>query len=66
MPESTSRRRSRSGTTRSTKSWSPLILVVFTDRQGNELLSYRECGTPAELIREFRLDQPRFADGLFT
>ena len=40
--------------------------MVFTDRQGNELLSYRDCGTPAELIREFRLDQPRFADGLFT
>lgn len=54
MPESTSRRRSRSGTTRSTRSWSPQILVVFTDRQGNELLSYRDCGTPAELIREFR------------
>ena len=49
---------------------SPLILVVFTDRQGNELLSYRDSVTPAELIREFRLDQPRFAamcrDGLFA
>lgn len=49
---------------------SPLILVVFTDRQGKELLSYRDSVTPAELIREFRLDTPRFAamcrDGLFT
>ena len=49
---------------------SPLILVVFTDRQGNELLSYRDSVKPEELIREFRLDQPRFAamcrDGLFT
>jgi len=49
---------------------SPLILVVFTDRQGNKLLSYRDSVKPGELIREFRLDQPRFAamcrDGLFT
>ena len=49
---------------------SPLILVVFTDRQGNELLSYRDSVTPAELIREFQLDRPRFADvcmnGLFS
>ena len=49
---------------------SPLILVVFTDRHGNELLSYRDSVTPAELIREFQLDRPRFAEvcmnGLFS
>ena len=49
---------------------SPEILVVFTDRAGNELLSYRENVTPAEIIKEFRLREPRFADmcrnGLFS
>ena len=49
---------------------SPEILVVFTDRQGNELLAYRECITPDELIKHFRLREPRFAEmcrnGLFT
>ena len=48
---------------------SPQILVVFTDRQGNELLSYRDTVRPAELIKEFHLDEPRFAEvcmnGLF-
>ena len=49
---------------------SPEILVVFTDRQGNELLAYRECISPDELIKHFRLREPRFAEmcrnGLFT
>ena len=49
---------------------SPEILVVFTDRQGNELLAYRECISPDELIKYFRLREPRFAEmcrnGLFT
>ena len=49
---------------------SPEILVVFTDRHGNELLTYRECVSPDELIRHFRLREPRFAEmcknGLFT
>ena len=49
---------------------SPEILVVFTDRTGNELLAYRECISPDELIRHFRLREPRFAqmcrNGLFT
>ena len=49
---------------------SPEILVVFTDKAGNELLSYRESVTPAELIREFNLQKPRFAEmcrkGLFS
>ena len=49
---------------------SPLILVAFTDRQGNELLSYRDSVEPEELIREFHLREPRFADvcrnGLFS
>lgn len=49
---------------------SPEILVVFTDRQGNELLSYRECVSPEEVIKVFRLREPRFAEmcrnGLFT
>ena len=49
---------------------SPDILVVFTDRQGNELLAYRESVSPDELIRHFRLREPRFAEmcrnGLFT
>ena len=46
------------------------ILVVFTDRQGNELLAYRECVSPEEVIKHFRLREPRFAqmcrNGLFT
>ena len=49
---------------------SPEILVVFTDRQGNELLAYRESVSPDELIKHFRLREPRFAqmcrNGLFT
>ena len=49
---------------------SPEILVVLTDRQGNELLAYRENVSPDELIRHFRLREPRFAEmcrnGLFT
>jgi S-adenosylmethionine synthetase len=49
---------------------SPEILVVFTDRQGNELLSYREWISPEEVIKHFRLREPRFAEmcrnGLFT
>ena len=49
---------------------SPEILVVFTDRQGNELLAYRESISPDELIKHFRLREPRFAEmcrnGLFT
>ena len=49
---------------------SPEILVVFTDRQGNELLAYRESVSPDELIRHFRLREPRSAqmcrNGLFT
>ena len=49
---------------------SPEILVVFTDRQGNELLAYRECVSPEEVIKHFRLREPRFAEmcrnGLFT
>ena len=42
----------------------------FTDKAGNELLSYRENVTPAEVIREFNLQKPRFAEmcrkGLFA
>ena len=49
---------------------SPEILVVFTDKAGNELLSYRERVTPEELIKEFKLQTPRFAEmcknGLFA
>ena len=49
---------------------SPEILVAFTDRQGNELLAYRECISPEEVIKHFRLREPRFAEmcrnGLFT
>ena len=49
---------------------SPEILVVFTDKAGNELLAYRENVTPAEVIREFNLQKPRFAEmcrkGLFA
>ena len=49
---------------------SPEILVVFTDKAGNELLSYRENVTPEEVIREFNLQKPRFAEmcrkGLFS
>lgn len=49
---------------------SPEILVVFTDKAGEELLSYRECITPAEVMKEFHLREPRFAEmcreGLFS
>ena len=49
---------------------SPEILVMFTDQQGNELLAYRECISPEEVIKHFRLREPRFAamcrNGLFT
>ena len=49
---------------------SPEILVAFYDRQNNELLSYRECVNPEEVIKHFRLREPRFAamcrNGLFT
>lgn len=49
---------------------SPEILVVFTDKSGNELLSYRESVKPQEVIAEFRLREPRYADmcrnGLFA
>ena len=54
----------------SCKIGSPEILVVFTDRQGNELLAYRESISPEEVIKHFRLREPRFAEmcrnGLFT
>jgi len=49
---------------------SPEILVAFYDGQNKELLSYRECISPEEVIRHFRLREPRFArmcrNGLFT
>lgn len=49
---------------------SPEILVVFTDSAGNELLSYRETVKPEDVIKEFRLREPRFAEmcrrGLFA
>ena len=49
---------------------SPEILVAFYDGQNNELLSYRECVSPEEVIKHFRLREPRFAamcrNGLFT
>lgn len=48
---------------------SPFILVVLIDKQGNELLSYRDKVTPDELIRKFHLREPVFVDmcrkGLF-
>lgn len=48
---------------------SPEITVAFYDKHMNELLSYREDVTPAEVIREFRLDTPCYAkmckEGLF-
>ncbi len=49
---------------------SPEILVAFYDAQNNELLSYRESVSPEEVIKHFRLREPRFAamcrNGLFT
>lgn len=49
---------------------SPLILVALYDRQGNELLSYRDSVPPAELIRELHLREPKYAQlcrrGLFS
>ncbi len=49
---------------------SPEILVAFYDGQNNELLSYRECISPEEVIKHFRLREPRFAqmcrNGLFS
>ena len=49
---------------------SPEILVEFYDGQNNELLSYRECVSPEEVIKHFRLREPRFAqmcrNGLFS
>ena len=49
---------------------SPRILCVLTDAVGNTLQSGYENITPAELIRHFRLDEPRFARmcmyGLFS
>ena len=49
---------------------SPEILVAFYDGPNNELLSYRECVSPEEVIKHFRLREPRFAqmcrNGLFT
>ena len=49
---------------------SPEILVVFTDKAGNELLSYRENVPPTKVIKRFCLDKPRFAEmcreGLFS
>ena len=49
---------------------SPEILVAFYDGQNNELLSYRECISLEEVIKHFRLREPRFAqmcrNGLFT
>jgi S-adenosylmethionine synthetase len=48
---------------------SPEILVVFTDKAGEELLSYLESVTPAEVMQEFGLNAPVFAslcrNGLF-
>ena len=42
----------------------------YKDKAGEELLSYRENVTPAEVIREFNLQKPRFAEmcrkGLFA
>ena len=49
---------------------SPQILVVFFNERMEELLSCREEVTPGELIKEFRLDKPIFAEmcrnGLFS
>lgn len=48
---------------------SPKILVVFFDQQNNEIGYCREDVIPEELIREFHLREPRFANmcwnGLF-
>lgn len=49
---------------------SPEILVVFTNKAGEELLSYRESVKPIEVINKFKLQTPRFAEmcmkGLFV
>lgn len=49
---------------------SPEILVVFFDAHMNQLLRYRESISVNELINEFRLRMPRFAEmcrhGLFS
>lgn len=49
---------------------SPEILVVFMDKAGDELLSYRETVTPDEVIGAFGLREPCFAnmckEGLFS
>lgn len=49
---------------------SPEILVVFFDAHMNQLLRYRESIHPSELIKDFRLDKPRYAEmcreGLFS
>lgn len=45
------------------------IIVSLTDRQGNDLMTYRERTNPDEVIEKFRLREPRFAamcrNGLF-
>ena len=49
---------------------SPEILVVLTDAKGNELRSYRLNVLPEDVIREYHLRAPRYADlcrnGLFS
>lgn len=40
---------------------SPEILVVITDKCGNELLSYRENIVAKEVAKEFNLQSPKFA-----
>lgn len=49
---------------------SPEILVSFFDGHGEELLAYREIVRPEEVIEEFHLREPRFAqmcrNGLFS
>lgn len=39
----------------------PEILVVFSDKSGNELLSFKKDFTPTRVIKEFNLQEPRFA-----
>jgi len=54
----------------SCKIGSPDVLVTLYDGHMNELISYRETVYPSDLIREFHLNEPRFAkmclDGLFS
>ena len=49
---------------------SPEITVAFFNGKMEELLSYRENVTPAQVIEEFRLREPRYAEmcreGLFS